>query len=756
MSINKKLITSIIIALILVYLPSIGYLGIKNKQDFYQVGSDRIKIIAKQYSIEIEQQFNKYFSIIRTLSHTNKSIELINKENKDLIILSNYKNILSANPDIDGIWDSWDFFEIDSNNVSKEKRLSYSAERSNNEIVTAKETLDISSAYDEIRNNGNEFVMKPYLYSFSGKKEDEVLVTSLSEKIFINDKQVGIVGIDISLKSLQNILNKVDIVNKASVELLSYDGQYLSTSKKDLIGKNAFNKQDTLLKKIKTGKAFSILSTDNSIEVFKTYTPIKLGDFHKQWTLVISVPKEIIEEKANDNFMLTMIIGIIGIIILSIIISFITLPMISPIRIITKILKQLSKGDIENIDTVKYKSKNEIGTMATALNSMIADIKDKAKFAKEIGGNNFEAKLNNLNEKDSLGNALINMRNNLKDAQEKENERKKDEEKRKWANKGEAIFGEILRANNNLAELSNIIIRKIVEYTDSNQGGIFLMNENEENNDDTKTLILTSAFAYERKKFLEKEILLGEGLVGTCAVEELSIHLTDIPDNYINITSGLGKANPKSLLIVPLKTDTDLIGVVEIASFNNFEQYQINFIEKIATSIASTIVSVKINEKTSMLLEQTQQQAEEMQAQEEEMRQNMEELQATQEEADKKTNEMKNLIESLKETNYLVEYNTDAIIIDINDKYLNLINLKKQDVIGLHHKAYMVFSKKQNEDYEQFWTDLRNGIAKKIVSKVEVDKNEYTFNENYIPIIDSFGEVTKIIKLANNISDYKK
>ena len=756
MSITKKLIISIITALVLVYLPSMGYLGIKNKQDFYQVGSDKIEIIAKQHALEIEEQFNKYFSVIRTLSNVNQSIVFIAKENRPKIILANYKTLLNENTDIDGIWDSWDFFQTDSNGVKIEKRVSYTAERSNNKITTKREIKEITEAYAKIRKKGVEYVMEPYLYSFSGKKADEVLVTSLTEKMFIDDKQVGLVGIDISLNSLQNILNKVENINQGKVELLSYQGQYLSAQNKNLIGKNAFEEGDTLLQKIKTGNAFSILTKNDSKEVFKTYMPIKLGNFQKHWILVISVPKEIIEQKANDNFILTMIIGLIGIIILSIAISFITTPMISPIRKITILLKQLSKGDIENIDKVKYKSKNEIGTMATALNNMIDDIKDKAEFAAEIGNNNFNAKLKNLNEKDSLGNALINMRDNLKSAEEVENERKLDEEKRKWANKGEAIFGEILRTNNNnLAELNDIVLKNLVEYTSSNQGGIFLIN-NEDDNEEEKTLSLVSAYAYERKKFLEKDILLGEGLVGTCAIEGLSTYITDIPDNYINITSGLGSANPKSLLLVPLKTDTEIIGVIEIASFNEFDKYQIEFIEKLARTLASSIISVKVNEKTVLLLEQTQQQAEEMQAQEEEMRQNLEELQATQEEADRKANEMKSLIDSLKESNFLVEYDTDAKIIDINEKYLNLLNLKKKDVIGMHHKDHLVLTKEQEKTYEQFWADLKNGIPKKVVFNIDYNGKKYTFNENYIPIKDIFGEVTKIIKLANNINDFKE
>lgn len=127
------------------------------------------------------------------------------------------------------------------------------------------------------------------------------------------------------------------------------------------------------------------------------------------------------------------------------------------------------------------------------------------------------------------------------------------------------------------------------------------------------------------------------------------------------------------------------------------EDYHIEFVEKVAQNIASTLSAVKINMKTNELLEKFQQQSEEMSAQEEEMRQNMEELQATQEEGARKNNEMESLLHALDQSSCIVEYDEEGNIIKVNDNYLDLLNLDRSDVIGKHHSDKMKFTKQQKK-----------------------------------------------------------
>ncbi len=314
-----------------------------------------------------------------------------------------------------------------------------------------------------------------------------------------------------------------------------------------------------------------------------------------------------------------------------------------PIKGSIEVLSKVTKGDLDveiSEDIKKYN--DEIGQMNVALEEMIHNLKDTAEFARQIGEGNLDHQIELLSESDHLRIALKEMNQKLLDATKTQEEKRIEDEKRSWANEGLAKLNEILRKQDDVAELSFQILSYLVNYMDANQGGIFIRNNEDQNN---IILELQSFYAFNRRKYIKKTFELGEGLVGNCAIEKKRVHLTEIPDNYIQITSGLGGSNPKSLVLVPMKLEEEVLGVIEIASFNSIEDYQIDFLEQASLSIASSLNMAETNKRTSELLEKTQQQAEEMSAQEEEMRQNMEELQATQEESTRRTIEMEKLLE---------------------------------------------------------------------------------------------------------------
>jgi putative methionine-R-sulfoxide reductase with GAF domain len=206
-----------------------------------------------------------------------------------------------------------------------------------------------------------------------------------------------------------------------------------------------------------------------------------------------------------------------------------------------------------------------------------------------------------------------------------------EERQRSWANQGMAMFSDILRKHQeNTVELCDEVLRALAKYVNINQGGIFLTEERTDG--EGLQLRLTSMYAFDRKKYQERVINIGEGIAGQCFLERETILMTEIPDDYVHITSGLGEANPRNVAVFPLLYNEEVHGILEIASFTLWKDYEIALIEKLCENLASTVSTVKVNETTKALLEQSQLMADEMKAQEEELRQNQEEMQATQEE----------------------------------------------------------------------------------------------------------------------------
>jgi methyl-accepting chemotaxis protein len=540
---------------------------------------------------------------------------------------------------------------------------------------------------------------------------------------------------------------------------LSNKGKYIANPDSSFIGKlesTIFPDEDKKYKvteHITEGKFLSyfIDGLDGS-KFYTAYAPITIGNTTTPWAIGIAVPIDQVMLKANKNFKISIIVGLIGLILLSIVIYIISNTITNPILKLTDFLKRLSKGHIDNNMLVDINSGDEIEEMSKALNTSISGLLEKTGFARKMGNGDFESDLKLLSNEDVLGKSLLDMRNKLNKAKKQEELRISNDKKRQWANEGVAIIGDILRQNHeNIKALSYNIVSTLINYLDANQGGLFIKNT--EDKDDIY-FELFAAFAFNRKKYKQKKILLGEGLIGTCAIEKQVIYLTDIPDDYIEIRSGLGGSNPTSLLLVPLKIDDEVLGIIEIASFNTFEKHEIEFVDKISENIASTLSSVKVNERTAELLAQSQSQSEELAAQEEEMRQNMEELQATQEEASRKTSEMGSVINGLESTSFVVEYNIEGNIVSINDAYLKLLELSREEVLGTHYTQNMSFVNEEEKKNKQLWTELTKGKIIKKKTKLNINNQEYLFLESYTPIYNDEGEVSKILKISNDISEY--
>lgn len=345
-----------------------------------------------------------------------------------------------------------------------------------------------------------------------------------------------------------------------------------------------------------------------------------------------------------------------------------------PIKYVNNVAQELSLGGIPK-DYEKEFGDDEIGEMARSMKKLVNGLKATSAFAESIGQGIYEKNYQPLSSHDILGNSLINMRNNLERVA-------KDDEVRVWSTEGIAIFSDIMRANyNSINRFAEEFVSNLVKYVKANQGGIFIVDENSAISDEP-VMTLQGCYAWDKQRYLSKKVYKGEGLAGQVWQEKRTLYFTDIPNDYVNITSGLGKANPTSILIVPLLLNEAVFGVIELAFFRTLNDYEIHFIERIAENFASTLSIVKTNEKTQELLENSQLLTEQLRAQEEEMRQNVEELQTTQEEMRRTQKDVENKEAVMNALNLVIETDYNFIIQRSNQNIDKFLGYHISEVLG--------------------------------------------------------------------------
>lgn len=323
----------------------------------------------------------------------------------------------------------------------------------------------------------------------------------------------------------------------------------------------------------------------------------------------------------------------------------------------------------------KYKALKEAFEKQTnKLEKQTANINKIASFAEKIGSGQFDIEFEISDESDILGKTLQNLRDKLYENNQKES-------LQNWEMVGKDKIGMILRMHNDINILSYEVLEALIKYISVVQGVFYIYD------DDDRLLKISASYAYNRKKYLKGEVKVGEGLVGQAAIEEDIVHRTEIPDDYLTITSGiLGEKKPTSLLIVPLIMEEKLQGVFEFASMNLFKEHEIDFVKSIAEIVARTIYNLKITEKTERLLKESQEMTQELKENEEELRQNAEEMRLTQEELEKTNTHLEEKIQEVNQSQKrlysLLENASELITIYDENQKLKYVSPSVKKILG--------------------------------------------------------------------------
>lgn len=758
LKIKDKLLLYILSVTGLVFITSISVLTYRNHQKSIRNTYEIANKASRGFANEIEKKFEQELSIVKTLA---KNFDIHRKFDSlewQPLINQMHRQTLENNPQFYALWDSWEYsYLYDDWNLPHGRFLNYHFRKDGTiQYDLLERSLDGDPPlYGAAKQSAKPLIWEPYPDQLEVGATNTTLMTTFTVPMFADNQYIGLVGADITLTSLQELVASIRPFDESYAFLVSNKGLIAAHPSEAFLEKSVSeyfqNTEDslTIFQNIESGVAFSLQYVMNNQDYHYVFSPVEIADTGTPWSLIVAIPQKVISQEAGFQRLFSLILGLLGFVIVFIIVWWISRYISNNLHQITELMKRLSKGEIDKSMFWKVDSEDEFNDMAVAFNDSIKGLLEKAHYADKIGNGELDTSLELLGENDSLGKSLNEMKENLKKAREEEEKRVEENKIRNWMSEGYAKFGDLLRSNNeDMESLSFVMIKNIVKYLNANQGGVFVAEK--ENGEDV--LSLKACYAFDRKKYLEKTILPGEGFVGACYWEKKTTYMKKIPQDYINITSGLGGENPSILLIVPLKVNEEVYGVMEIASFNELEKNQIEFVEKIAENFASTISTTKINIRTAELLKKSQQQTEEMKSQEEEMRQNMEELSATQEEMERKSTEMEGILGALNSTSYIIEMELDGSIINISDSYLKIINLSKQQVVGQKFTNIFEYDQIQKEEFDNFWKEITQGAVKSREVRTTLNNQSYWMSETYAPIKNTDGEIFKIFKIATNIT----
>ncbi|AZQ63467.1 HAMP domain-containing protein [Flammeovirga pectinis] len=299
---------------------------------------------------------------------------------------------------------------------------------------------------------------------------------------------------------------------------------------------------------------------------------------------------------------------------------------IRPLKDLAEKSNEIASGNLN----IKFNENgtSEMHSMRKSLKSMREKLQDISIFVMEFSKGNYNIEFDKINDdqykEDPFIHSLIDTKNRLEQSSKERSERE-------WVNEGSARLNKLIRIHSSDAqELGKALVKELARFMNCAHCSFYIVKKDTVTNESYMELAALYAFD-SHKEFQSQKIKIGEGLIGEIWQEGIPIYLTEIPEDYIKIRSGLGDAAPNSLSIYPFKSHGEVEVILEIASFHPLEEKSLQLLDEIGGAIATSVATSENTSNVSKLYNDSKRLTDELRTSEEEMKQNMEELQATQE-----------------------------------------------------------------------------------------------------------------------------
>jgi len=429
-TIRKKMLFFILGATVVIYTFTLGYIGYNLRSSAIAEAKKTADSFAREKASEIKAIIDEDMAVSRIMGAAVEDMTYLPKEERDIRRKEFLDQVLLLYPKYDATWMSWQLEFIDESWDKPYGRERYNSYYEGRQVKSSVELAELdgrkaSAVYERFKaeNNLKELLGEPYWYldyDYEANNQDSLLGISPTIRMEVDGRFAGVIGVDVSVEYFQGV-SEVAYYEDAYVLLLTHMGTIVASNKPALFNlpldtlSIMSGRVEQVYTKIRNGESASFTSYDQALdeEVYVSIASIPVGRSNKPWASVVVVPTREIIGDFNGTLLFTVIIGLSGLLLLTIIIWRMSNGISRSLECSNDLLKSLAQGELDMSRQVEVKSADETGDIAASVNKLMLELNKKSEFSRQIGKGNLTTDFESAGKQDTLGNSLLKMRDNL-------------------------------------------------------------------------------------------------------------------------------------------------------------------------------------------------------------------------------------------------------------------------------------------------------------------------------------------------------